>query len=127
MNIPEVTTELKLGASSESAGSRQAMGRPPGLDVSSRIPSDETRHTADSNGDSSLRREEIEALVDDIQSQLENKNIKLKFNVLEENDTVQVEIVDSNGKTIRKIPDDELLKLSKSLKNLERGFIDEVF
>jgi len=50
----------------------------------------------------------------------------LKFNVLEENDTIQVEIIDSDGKTIRKIPEDDLLKLSESLKNLGKGFLDKV-
>ena len=65
-------------------------------------------------------------MIAEAEEHLEAKNIKLKFNVLENNDTIQVEIVDSDGKTIRKIPDDDLLKLTKSLKNLGQGFLDKM-
>ena len=71
-------------------------------------------------------KEELDNLIEEAEKQLEKSDVKLKFKVLEEDDGVQVEIVDPDGKTIRKIPGDDLLKLSKSLKNLERGFLDEV-
>lgn len=128
MNIPDVINELKYGTSSESRGLAQAVERPPASGTSDvRESSDISGKHNQSEESRQLRRDEVEALVNDMQSRLEDRNVKLKFNVLEENDTVQVEIVDSDGKTIRKIPDDDLLKLSKSLKNLDRGFFDEVF
>ena len=49
-----------------------------------------------------------------MEDQLANNNVKLKFNVLDESNTIQVEILDSDGNTIRKIPGDDLVKLSKS-------------
>jgi len=126
MNIPESTNEIRQGIRSESAYPATASDRPPGQERSSRGSSD----AADGNktGDSTpqaLSREEAAGIVSDIESKLANSNVQLKFNVLEENDTVQVEIQDSEGKTIRKIPSDELVKLSNSIKNLDRGFLDE--
>ena len=127
MNIPESINELRQGTRSESAYPASASDRPPGQERSSRASSD-AAGIKDVSGSTpqSVSRKEAEGLVSDIESKLQNTNVQLKFNVLEENDTVQVEIQDSEGKTIRKIPSDELVKLSSSLKNLDRGFLDEI-
>ncbi|MUM78467.1 flagellar biosynthesis protein FlaG [Pseudodesulfovibrio sp. F-1] len=74
-----------------------------------------------------LSREEVAILAAEMEKTLEANNVKLKFNIIEENDTIQVEIVNGEGKTIRKIPSDDMIKLSKSLENLERGFLDTRF
>ncbi|WP_316900624.1 flagellar protein FlaG [Pseudodesulfovibrio indicus] len=71
-------------------------------------------------------REELDTIIAEAEQALDSNDVKLKFNVLENNDTIQVEVIDSNGKTIRKIPEDDLIKLTKSLKNLGQGFLDEV-
>ena len=129
MNIPEVVNELKQSLRSESVALAQSVDRSHIRDGSTKVPLDAVQKQSRAQGDKQSRnfsREDMNALIDDAQKQLDKSDVKLKFNVLEENDTVQVEIVDAEGKTIRKIPGDDLLKLSKSLKNLERGFLDKV-
>lgn len=128
MNIPEMTNEVKQGARSESFAPVQAPERPPGNSDGVRIPSDAvSRHSeTGSRQPRNFSRDEIDNLVSDMEDQLAANNVKLTFNVLEESNTIQVEILDSDGNTIRKIPGDELVELSKSLKNLDRGFLDKI-
>jgi len=125
MNVPESRLETGQGVRSESIYPAKAADRPPGLDRNSQSTSDGAG-ADNAAGAGSVSRETVNSLVSDMESRLEQNNVQLKFNILEENDTVQVEIVDGDGKTIRKIPSDELVNLSKSLKNLDRGFLDEI-
>ncbi|WP_051693975.1 flagellar protein FlaG [Desulfohalovibrio reitneri] len=54
--------------------------------------------------------------------------LKLRFKVDEESDTVQVEIVDpGSGKVVRKLPPDDLLKLSRSIRDMARGLLDKTY
>ncbi len=130
LNIPEVTIEMKQDLRSESVGQAKAMGRPPIEGGQEKAPVDAVnRHSeaeADKQSDNHTR-EQLDSMLAEVEEHFAANNVKLKFNVLEENDTIQVEIVDADGKTIRIIPDDDLLKLSESLKNLGKGFLDEVF
>lgn len=129
MNIPEISNDMKQGLRSESVTSAQAVDRSQVRNGSVRPANDAVQKTSSAQEDkqsSNLSKDKLETLVKDAENILEQNDVQLKFNVLQEDDTVQVEIVDADGKTIRKIPGDDLLKLSKSLKNLERGFLDEV-
>lgn len=129
MNIPEISNELKQGLRSESMVPAQSVDRSHIRNGSNRVAPDAIQKLSAAQGDKSshnFSKEELNAIIEDAEKQLEKNDVKLKFNVLEENDTVQVEILDAEGKTIRKIPGDDLLKLSKSLKNLERGFLDKI-
>jgi len=130
MNIPEITNEMKQGIRSESVSPTQSVDRTYDSDGSVKPAPDAIQKQDGAQNDdtqsNNFTREELETLVKDAEDQLEKNDVKLKFNILEEDDAIQVEIVDADGKTIRKIPGDDLLKLSKSLKNLERGFLDEV-
>ncbi len=128
MNIPEITNDVKQGTRSESYAPVQATERPPGNSDGVRVSSDAVnRHSeTDSRQSRNFSRDAVDALVSDMENQLAANNVKLKFNVLDESNTIQVEILDSDGNTIRKIPGDDLVKLSKSLKNLDRGFLDKI-
>ena len=129
MNIPEIRNDLKQEYRSDNASSGKAMG-----DSTAKV--EEGRHTPQAVHKSEetqadkqhtqLSSEQVKTVTDDMEKKLEDNNVKLSFNVIEEEDTVQVEIIDAEGKIIRKIPSDEAIKLSESLKNLERGFLDEV-
>jgi flagellar protein FlaG len=130
MNFPDITSEMKLGLRSESVAPAQAVARAP-------VRSEETftssashpRESGNTDADAKLNtisKEDAVTLASDIEKKLDANNVKLKFNIIEEDDTVQVEILNSEGKTIRKIPSDDLLKLSQSLDALDRGFIDKV-
>jgi len=129
MNIPDITNEIKSGIRSESVAPTQSVDRTYDRDGSVSVAPDAVQKQSGAKKEEeqsqNFSREEVDTLIKDAESQLEKNDVKLKFNVLEENDSVQVEIVDSDGKTIRKIPDDDLLKLTKSLKKLDRGFLDE--
>lgn len=130
MNIPEISNDMKQNVRSENVARAQNEDRA--------IPDQGSVRTAPatvlkqegaeskSSGEQHFDKEQLDSIIKEAQEHLEQQDINLKFNVLEEGETVQVEIVDSDGKTIRKIPEDDLLKLSKSLKNLERGFLDKI-
>lgn len=130
MNIPEVTIDTKQDLRSESAAQATAKDRPPVQQASSQSAVDAVNRHSEAQSDGQpdkFTEEERNSLLEQVEEHFTSNSVKVKFNVLEENDTIQVEIVDSDGKTIRKIPDDDLLKLSESLKNLGKGFLNEVF
>ncbi|BCS87112.1 flagellar protein FlaG [Pseudodesulfovibrio sediminis] len=128
MNIPDIRIDTKQGMRSESVTPAKAVARQPDQgETAKRTDAVNKQDASDTDAQSNhFSREELNTLVAEAEKQLENSNVQLKFNILEENDTVQVEIVDAEGKTIRKIPDDDFLKLTKSLKNLGQGFLNEV-
>lgn len=130
MNIPEISNDMKQSVRSESTA-RPHDENGIALDQGSvraapTAVSKQNGANSNSSGEQHFDKEHLDLIIKDAQEHLEQHDINLKFNVLEEGETVQVEIVDSDGKTIRKIPEDDLLKLSKSLKNLERGFLDKI-
>ncbi len=128
MNIPEITNALRQESRSESSTYAQSVDRSQPSDGTNGKRSLEVvqkQEEAQDKKSSNFSKEELNELIADVEEQLEKNDVSLKFNVIEEDDTVQVEIVDGDGKTIRKIPDDDLVRLSKSLKNLDRGFLDE--
>ncbi len=73
-----------------------------------------------------LDRGEATALARDLEKNLQAKGVALKFLVREETGSVQIEVREtSSDKVIRKIPSDDLLKLSASLKALAGAFVDK--
>ncbi len=128
MNIPEIRNDVKQGFRTESTHSAQAVAEPLGAKDGNRLNAEAVHKLENAQKDkqsNNLSVDQIKTLVTEAEKQLEANNVKLSFNVLEEKDLVQVEIVDNDGKVIRKIPSDEVIKLSESLKNLDRGFLDE--
>jgi FlaG protein. len=128
MNFPEITSELKQGLRSESVSPVQAVARAPVRNDESKPPALAVNAHDANNSEKprAISKEDVTALAARIEKKLDASNVKLKFNVVEENDTVQIEILNSEGKTIRKIPSDDMLKLSKSLEELDRGFLDTI-
>ncbi|WP_319584763.1 flagellar protein FlaG [uncultured Pseudodesulfovibrio sp.] len=128
MNIPMINIDVKQELRSESVVPPKAVQKPPVPDGSTRrddaVAAQDKAQSDNQSG--TPTRDELNSLIAEAKEHLESKNIKLKFNILENNDTIQVEIIDSDGKTIRKIPEDDLLKLTKSLKNLGQGFLDKM-
>jgi len=127
MDIPEISTEMKQNVRSENVVAARAVDRyvRDGTKTDREVVSKRDNASGEKQSQQ-FSREQLDTIIREAEEHLANKDVKLKFNVIEETDKVQVEIVDGDGKTIRKIPDDELLKLSDSLKKLERGFLDEV-
>jgi len=128
MNIPEIKNEIKQGLHSESVVPTKVVDKPPTHSENAMVNADAVHKLSDAQADkqsSSFSKGTLNSLIQEAEEHLEANNIKLKFNVLEEDDQVQVVIVDDEGKTIRKIPGDDLLKLSQSLKNIGKGFLDE--
>ncbi|QCQ22669.1 flagellar protein FlaG [Desulfoglaeba alkanexedens] len=69
------------------------------------------------------RPEEVKTLVEEVQSYLEDLNIRLKFIVHEETGDVVVRVLNKEtGELIREIPPEELLKLRQKLEEL-RGVL----
>ena len=127
MNFPEINNDIKQNVRSESIATAKAEGMAVKDEAVQKLDVVQKSDNAQNDKQTDqFSRKELETVIRETEEQLANNDVKLKFNVIEENDTVQVEIQDQAGKTIRKIPDDELIKLSKSLKSLERGFIDQI-
>ncbi|MBU1248215.1 MAG: flagellar protein FlaG [Proteobacteria bacterium] len=73
-----------------------------------------------------LDRQTVETIVQKAQEQLSAKGVALTFNIQEDNESIQVEVRDAkSGKVIRKIPDDEMLKLSESIKDMAGVLMDK--
>lgn len=128
MNIPEITNEIKSTQRVEDVAPTYVADRQPPGNGDARAARDAVQRHSAAQGDQESHNNSREALdksIEEAEAHLVEHDVKLKFNVLEENETVQVEIVDPDGKTIRKIPDDDFIKLSKSLKNFERGILDQ--
>lgn len=127
MDIPEIRNELKQNVRSENVAAARDVDRlvRDGTKTDREVVSKRDNASREKQSQH-FSKEQLDTIIHEAEKHLANKDVKLKFNVIEEADKVQVEIVDGDGKTIRKIPDDELLKLSDSLKKLERGFLDEV-
>lgn len=126
MNFPEYTQEITKDTSSKNSSPNLSTVRPT---LTAKVEL-ETFAVNQSNSSSTtdnkqhLPPDELARIVQEAQDKLDKSDVKLKFNIRDESDVVQIEVVDDSGKTIRKIPDDEFIKLSESLKKLERGFID---
>lgn len=66
-----------------------------------------------------LDSEGVQRMVDEAQAQLDLRGVSLQFRVDLEAGSVQVEVRDTaTDKIIRKIPEDELLRLTSNLKDL---------
>ena len=127
MSIPEISIEMKQGLRLESLLQTNDAVGPPAHSENETVPTDAIQKQSETDNQStSFSKDKLNSLIAEAEEHLKANDVNLKFKILEENDTVQVEIIDSDGKTIRKIPDDDLLKLSKSLKNLGQGFLDEI-
>ena len=127
MSIPEISIEMKQGLRLESLLQANDAAGPPAHSENEKVPTDAIQKQSETDNQSTgFSKEKLNSLIAEAEEHLKANDVNLKFKILEENDTVQVEIIDSDGKTIRKIPDDDLLKLSKSLKNLGQGFLDEI-
>ncbi|MEF2146336.1 MAG: flagellar protein FlaG [Desulfovibrionaceae bacterium] len=72
-----------------------------------------------------LDRDTVERMLHEAQEEMEKRGVELHFKLSEEADTVQVEVRDpQNGKVIRKIPEDELVRLSANIKGFAGAFLD---
>ena len=74
-----------------------------------------------------LGKEEVTVKLDALQKQLADNGVELKFKLREESGDIQVEVLDpESDKVLRKLPPDELIKLSASLEAQAGGFLDRV-
>ncbi|WP_419787875.1 flagellar protein FlaG [Pseudodesulfovibrio sp.] len=126
MNIPESTIKTSHEGHSESSLQAKTASNTADKTQAAGTSLSGKSDRSDPSGAAVPSKDTVNKLVSEMESRLEKNNVQLKFKVLEENQTVQVEILDGSGKTIRKIPSDELVSLSKSLKNLDRGFLEKV-
>jgi flagellar protein FlaG len=129
MSIPEISIERKQELRLGGLPLVNAAERPTIHSTDGRIHTDAIHKQGESQADThsaSFSEEELNSMVAEAAEHLEANDVNLKFKILEENDTIQVEIIDSDGKTIRKIPGDDFLKLAESLKNLGQGFLDKI-
>jgi flagellar protein FlaG len=80
----------------------------------------------ETQGKNQLTRQDAEKLVGKVQEYFGGKGVSLNFKVLAGSDGVQVQVLDAkSGKVLRKIPDDELVKLGDSLKREAKGVMDK--
>lgn len=74
----------------------------------------------------SLDKAEAQEMVADIQSKLDSQGVELKIKLVEDAGAVQVEVRDQESdKLIRKLPPDDMLKLSASMKELAGALMNQ--
>ena len=77
------------------------------------------------NPQEALSRESAQKLVREAGRYFHDQGVNLHFKLLEDSNAVQVEVVDAQSrKVIRKIPEDEVVKLSAALKRMAKGVLD---
>lgn len=87
----------------------------------------ESKHkpAAQSSRESAQDRKALEEYLGDVKERLAKSNVELKFTFHEDTGALQVELINAeNDKIVRKIPPDELIKLSSSLKEMAGAFLD---
>ncbi len=76
-------------------------------------------------GNKDQERTDPSQVVSKAQEYFKQQGVDLHFKVLDDSGQVQVEMVtEDNRKVIRKIPGDELVKLSDNLKRMAKGVLD---
>ncbi len=71
---------------------------------------------------------DIKERLDKIESKLAQGGVELKFKLREESGELQVEVLDAaSEKVVRKLPPDELIKLSASMEEFSTGFLNRSF
>lgn len=76
--------------------------------------------------DGPLSPENAQKLMAEAGKHFQEQGINLHFKLLEDSNDVQVELVDAGSrKVIRKIPQDEVVKLNGTLKRLAKGVLDK--
>ncbi len=87
----------------------------------------ETRKNAESKPESLAHdKAATEKIVAEIQDKLKSQGVELRIKVIEEAGAVQVEVRDQESdKLIRKLPPDDMLKLSASMKELAGSLMNK--
>lgn len=123
MNVYPADTEVRQGL--EPAGSTAAITAETNAasNVRQQAPPQQNQSTEDAQSEkvaAAADKTEALAAAQKINDQLQASNTMLKIRVLDNTDRgVQVEIVNTqSNKVVRKIPQDELLKLSASIKQM---------
>lgn len=76
-------------------------------------------------GNPELTSPEKEKLLGEVRDYFQAKGVNLHFKMLDSLKEVQVEVVDQQtSKVIRKIPEDELVRLAQSMKKMSKGVVD---
>ena len=82
---------------------------------------------ADKDKEAELSREDLKAILEKTAeiSKIFNSKRKIKYEVIEEADLVQIQVIDTdNGNIVRKIPADEIVELVKKLHDILSGRLD---
>jgi flagellar protein FlaG len=99
--------------------------------TASKQPEEKSQTTTAATDKNSAAQKQTEAqspekVVAQAQSYFNDKGVSLRFKVLDDTNDIQVEVVnDNNSKVIRKIPQDEIVKLSENLRKQAKGVLDK--
>ena len=85
---------------------------------------DQRRQPMEKPAESLADREALEHYLGDVKERLARNNVELKFTFHDDTGSLQVELVNGEDKVVRKIPPDELLRLSASLKEMAGAFLN---
>ncbi|GEM_PF-1026595 len=131
MNIPEVKTEMKSPVRTNGHTVVQQTAKPfaeqSGVQQHYSVAKLEKTEAA-REAKTTLDKDRVQQAAETAESELAAKNLKLKFNIIEESKTIQVEVLDADNKVIKKIPADDVVKLAKAIrKQFPGSFVDKTF
>lgn len=131
MNIPEIKNDVKPPArtTEHKAVPQEEKALAQRSDALEHQAVEKIEKTEDGrHPQSRFDKEKVRQVADKMESELAEQNLKLRFNVIEENKTIQVEVRDAENKVIKKIPADDMVKLAKSIrKHFQGSFVDKTF
>ncbi|GAB7022764.1 flagellar protein FlaG [Salidesulfovibrio brasiliensis] len=121
MNFPEIHTDVGKKAKFEDhqplRKSEMTVATPQHADARKTRETVQEKESANASGDQSFSKKQATELVREMEDKLREMNVNVSFNVHEDLDTVQVELRDGEGNVVKKIPSDELVKLSQNIKS----------
>lgn len=125
MIIQEKSTEKTTTPLRVESPLRSLADEPKGFEAVGALKKDEQVEET-SGEESRLDRKSIEKVLAEAEQSLAEKGVALKFSISEDSDDLQVEVRDAgSNKVIRKIPTDEVVRLSQSIKDMSGVFMDK--
>lgn len=121
MNFPEIHSDVGKRTSYDDRSTLRTSDKP--VETIQHPDAQRTGVTApekqntDASGEHALSREQTRTIVREMEDKLREMNVSISFEVHEDLDTVQVELRDGEGNVVKKIPSDELVKLSQNIQS----------
>ncbi len=128
MSVVNIMSQVQRGGSGDMATRAQANGGEGMMStpIAPHLKGDSVGIVKDASvaRQSNLSNADLEAIVEEIQSNLDFMNTKIAFKVDKKSEEMVVEVMDKEtGEVLKQIPPEEILKIRAAFKDLVRGML----